>query len=40
MKILEYEEELLRIEEASSTNIVKYMDTMNLSEERRNLIGV
>ena len=34
------EEELIRIEEASSTNIVKDMDTMNLSVERRNLIWI
>ena len=37
---MEDEEEILRIEEASSTNIVKDMDTMNLSVERRTLIWI
>ena len=37
-KILEDEEEILRIKEASSKNIVKDMDTMNLRVDRRKLI--
>ena len=37
-EIIEEEEGVLRIKEASSANIVKGMDNMNLNVERKNLI--